>query len=58
MPICESVAAAFKPFGLWPAVRAAVRKNKSSRFIFFLTAKAAAEDGAMKGKTYILFSET
>jgi hypothetical protein len=31
---------AFEPFGLWPATRAAVRKNESSRFAFFLTAKA------------------
>jgi hypothetical protein len=33
--------AAFEPFGLLPATRAAVRKNESSRFAFFLPAKAA-----------------
>jgi hypothetical protein len=27
--------AAFEPKGLWPATRAAVRKNESSRFAFF-----------------------
>jgi hypothetical protein len=31
---------AFEPFGLPPAMRAALRKNESSRFAFFLSAKA------------------
>jgi hypothetical protein len=33
--------AAFEPFGLSPATRAAPRKNESSRFAFFFGAKAA-----------------
>jgi hypothetical protein len=33
--------AAFEPFGLWPATRAAASKNESSRFAFLLAAKAA-----------------
>jgi hypothetical protein len=33
--------AAFEPFGLWPAMRAAMRKNTKRELLFFLIAKAA-----------------
>jgi hypothetical protein len=33
--------AAFEPFGLWPATRAAMRKNVSSRVAFYHIANAA-----------------
>jgi hypothetical protein len=36
--------AAFEPFGLWPATRAAVRKNESSRFAFFLYRKGGTSN--------------
>jgi hypothetical protein len=33
--------AVFEPFGLLPVLRAAMRKNESSRFAFFFIAKTA-----------------
>jgi hypothetical protein len=35
---------AFEPFGLWPASRAAGRKNESSRFAFFPYRKGGKEN--------------
>jgi hypothetical protein len=45
---------AFEPFGLWPATRAAVRKNESSCFAFFLTAKAVNKTGDLTAPNEII----